>query len=176
MLSGSDERDGWKFHFKEHKKCCWVWRNTLQKKDMKLSLTELNKTAKTQQYSLSLWRIIVNWFVWLSLPWHQWSHWLENYLNWLFGFSRLFCYGITWFLCAERETKIIPLNLFKRIFNCSNRSARDEKTKKKKEKKKRKERLSWLTGWRSGYKEKFYMAVTIVFFLFCIFESNFWVT
>ena len=76
----------------------------LYKRKIWSCLTELNKTAKTQQYSLSLWRIIVNWFVWLSLPWHQWSHWLENYLNWLFGFSRLFCYGITWFLCAERDT------------------------------------------------------------------------
>ena len=44
-------------------------------------------------------------------------------------------------MCRERykqfqsETKIIPLNLFKRIFYCSNRSARDEKTKKKKKKK-----------------------------------------
>ena len=41
-------------------------------------------------------------------------------------------------MCKERykqfqsEIKIIPLNLFKRIFNCSNRSARDEKKKKKK--------------------------------------------
>ena len=40
-------------------------------------------------------------------------------------------------MCKERykqfqsEIKIIPLNLFKRIFNCSNRSARDEKKKKK---------------------------------------------
>ena len=49
-------------------------------------------------------------------------------------------------MCKERykqfqsEIKIIPLNLFKRIFNCSNRSARDEKKKKKKkEKKKRRE-------------------------------------
>ena len=46
-------------------------------------------------------------------------------------------------MCRERykqfqsETKIIPLNLFKRIFYCSNRSARDEKTKKKKKKKKK---------------------------------------
>ena len=49
-------------------------------------------------------------------------------------------------MCRERykqfqsETKIIPLNLFKRIFYCFNRSARDEKNeKKKKEKKKRRE-------------------------------------
>ena len=48
-------------------------------------------------------------------------------------------------MCRERykqfqsETKIIPLNLFKRIFNCSNRSARDEKNEKKKRKKKRRE-------------------------------------
>ena len=39
-----------------------------------------------------------------------------------------------------------------------------KKRKKKKKKKKKGERLSWLTGWRPGYKEKFYMAVTIVFF------------
>ena len=50
-------------------------------------------------------------------------------------------------MCRERykqfqsETKIIPLNLFKRIFYCSNRSARDEKTKKKKKKKKMGEKV-----------------------------------
>ena len=53
---GSDERDRRKFISEEHKRCHYVWRNTLQKKDIKFLLIEFNKPFKF------LWKLVTEWF------------------------------------------------------------------------------------------------------------------